>query len=674
MKKRRLLQITGVFFALMICFTILSRAAYQEGTAVVHTNKPMNMAISHEVKAAGKVVQNQKIAVTTEADLRVASVEIAEGQRVSRGDLLFTLDQNWLREKILNQQQEMEKQQLSVKDAKSQNEVSRQQKANEQAQAAENYSLSTGRANTVLARAKRNLEEAKKRLREFRENSGQSNEDSSVETALEEACQEKAEAYIQAQQELTQLQWKIENEVNIALNAAMNGTGGAGLSAAETVLTGSADVLPLEDDADGNFLIEENDPGEALFFDTPEGAGENGSGTAADSFPAETQGYIDEEPSDPSLQEDDPGLIIEDDILLEDMPDDTDSYGIDRTGTADLETEESEQGETPASPTQEELNRIEQSVRDRYKIPLENARKKVETAKEEKEAAEQALAQYQQERLSASSASNAQTEQTLIDQVKAAQDAYVDACLAANEAAVTSGRSIAAAGIPNASNSSDRMNEITYEQMELTLEKLEELERAQGKIYAPADGLVTKVCIQTGEKTGDTTAILLADLSRGSSFQGEITEEQEKYIGTGDAVTLTGPGKNEKYEDLAVSSVTAKEGSSSVYQVKVQLPADTMEIGAAATLDFVRKSEIYNVCVPLSALHLDEKNQPYVLVVDQVDSVMGTEQKARKVSVTILEKNESYAALAEGAISSQQEIIVSSDKAVDDGSRVRVSG
>lgn len=674
MKKRRLLQITGVFFALMICFTILSRAAYQEGTAVVHTNKPMNMAISHEVKAAGKVVQNQEIAVTTEADLRVASVEIAEGQRVSRGDLLFTLDQNWLREKILNQQQEMEKQQLSVKDAKSQNEVSRQQKANEQAQAAENYSLSTGRANTVLARAKRNLEEAKKRLREFRENSGQSNEDSSVETALEEACQEKAEAYIQAQQELTQLQWKIENEVNIALNAAMNGTGGAGLSAAETVLTGSADVLPLEDDADGNFLIEENDPGEALFFDPPEGAEENGSGTAADSFPAEPQGYIDEEPSDPSLQEDDPGLIIEDDILLEDLPDDTDSYGIDRTGTADLETEESEQGETPASPTQEELNRIEQSVRDRYKIPLENARKKVETAKEEKEAAEQALAQYQQERLSASSASNAQTEQTLIDQVKAAQDAYVDACLAANEAAVTSGRSIAAAGIPNASNSSDRMNEITYEQMELTLEKLEELEQAQGKVYAPADGLVTKVCIQTGEKTGDTTAVLLADLSRGSSFQGEITEEQEKYIGTGDAVTLTGPGKNEKYEDLAVSSVTAKEGSSSVYQVKVQLPADTMEIGAAATLDFVRKSEIYNVCVPLSALHLDEKNQPYVLVVDQVDSVMGTEQKARKVSVTILEKNESYAALAEGAISSQQEIIVSSDKAVDDGSRVRVSG
>ena len=373
------------------------------------------------------------------------------------------------------------------------------------------------------------------------------------------------------------------------------------------------------------------------------------------------------------MQEDDEGTLIEDDILLEDMPDDSDISGTGSTGTDAPETEESGQSEPPVSLTQEELERIEQSVRDRYKITLENALKKVETAKKEKEEAEQALAQYQQERLSAANASDAQAEQALIDEVKAAQDAYVDACLAANEAAVTSGRSVAAAGIPDASNSSDRMNEITYEQMELTLEKLEELERAQGKIYAPADGMITKVCVQAGEKTGDTTAVLLADLSGGCSFQGEITEEQEKHIGTGDAVTLIGSGKNEKYEDLPVSSVTMKEGDGGVYQVKVQLPADTLEIGASATLDFIRKSEVYNVCVPLSALHLDEKNQPYVLVVDQVDSVMGTEQRARKVSVTILEKNESYAALAEGAISSGQEIIVSSDKAVDDGSRVRVS-
>ena len=53
---------------------------------------------------------------------------------------------------------------------------------------------------------------------------------------------------------------------------------------------------------------------------------------------------------------------------------------------------------------------------------------------------------------------------------------------------------------------------------------------------------------------------------------------------------------------------------------------------------------------------------------------MGMETRARKVSVTVQEQNESYAALGEGAISTDQEVIISSDKAVDDGSRIRLSG
>ena len=57
---------------------------------------------------------------------------------------------------------------------------------------------------------------------------------------------------------------------------------------------------------------------------------------------------------------------------------------------------------------------------------------------------------------------------------------------------------------------------------------------------------------------------------------------------------------------------------------------------------------------------------------EQYDSVLGTEIRARRVDVTVLEKNESYAALAQGGLTSQQEVIISSNKAVDEGSRVRV--
>ncbi len=276
--------------------------------------------------------------------------------------------------------------------------------------------------------------------------------------------------------------------------------------------------------------------------------------------------------------------------------------------------------------------------------------------------------------MEAADAQNAQSEKQLIANVKAAQQSYEDAAIAANEAVVTSGRAVQQAGIPDPRNSTDRMNEITYEQMELQLEKLEQLKQNGGKVKAPSDGLITKIAIMTGEKTTDTTALLMADLSKGYRFTAELTKEQEEYIGTGDLVTLQGKSKKQKLEELPVEAVTADEEDETLYHVTVQIPEDSelFELGAGATLTFSQKSEAYPVCVPISALRMDEKNQTYVLVTEQYESVLGTEMRARRVSVTVLEKNESYAALAEGGVTSQQEVIVSSDKAVDEGSRVRV--
>ena len=691
MKRKGLMRITAVFFGLMICFTILSRAAYQEGTALVHTGRPSSMVISHQVKTTGKVEQNQELAVTTEPNLRVASIEVGEGDRVSRGDLLFTLDLTMLEEKILNQKQEMEKQQLNVEDAKSQKDVSRQQKANEQAQASENYSLNTNRAGVALSRAARNLNQAREDLKEFRKNSGREEGDDTVEAALEADLEEKTQAYVDAVQELDSLKWQIENAVYQALQAAQGGT--ASLESRQTVLTGAEDLLLEEAPQPAASFQAETQPQPAA-SSQPETQPQPESSSQPETQPqpeTEKSGTSQAETQDSLLEEESPGNLsdaapeeYDPDILLEEEPIPQESGETvwepeiqEEPWTENPALPETEQteGETVsgAPPTEEELNRLEQSVRDGYRERLEAAQNAAAAALEEKNRACEALARYQQERLAAESAAEAQTEQGLLDALQAARDAYVDASIAANEAAVTSGRAVAAAGIPQASNSSDRVNEITYEQMELQLEKLETLLENQGRVCAPADGLVTGIYIQTGGMTAETTAVLLADLSKGYRFVGEITREQEKYIGAGDLVTLTANTGRESFEELPVSAVRADEEKEGVYTVTVQLPEDTLELGAAAVLDFTKKSEVYPVCVPLSALYLDEKNLPYVLVLDEIDTIMGTETRARKVSVTVLEQNESFAALAEGAVGSQEEVIVSSDKSVDDGSRVRLA-
>ena len=763
MNRGKLMKATAVFFVFMLCFTILSRAADQMGIAVVKVERPQNMVIGHSVRATGRIVQNQELAVTTEPDQRVTAIHVSEGQRVSKGDLLFELDTTLLDEKILYQKQELEKQELNVADAKSQKDISKRQKENEQAQAAEQYSLSTQSAGVQLSRAEKQLSDAKKELKEFRKKSGNLQTDDSVEAALEQALVEKSNAYIAAQQELTSLEWKIENAVNAALQAAQNG---ATLSKTQIPRTqASEEFFVLEEteedlcaeekekpenasfgsgsDADTsgdmsgeivmgikNVLFDKNgNVGKVTFGSTgaqnsvPEisidsveevgssapssGEGSGNSEHISDGISGDTAGDLFHDGSDMNTGTTGDGMSgqISGDVSdintgtvpggFDQVPD-TESDGTSGSisgnvpGTSGLPSGSGGNGNSGDSSvifpedsfgdssgqgvTQEELAQIEASVRNSYREALAAAQRKVEDARAEKEAAEAALMAYQQERMTAANADEAAAERQLIANVQAAQQAYEDAAIAANQAAVTSGRAVAAAGIPNASNSSDRLNEITYEQMELSLKKLEKLKKENGKVYADTDGLIMKIQIQTGEKTSDTTAVLMADLTKGYRFTAEITKEQEKYIGTGDLVTLSGGNGKLKLEELAVESVTVDEADADIYHVIVQIPENTFEIGMTAAMDFVKKSQAYPVTVPLSALHLDDKNQAYVLVPEEYDSIMGIETKARKVSVTVQEKNESYAALADGILGSDQKVITSSDKAVDDGSRIRIEG
>ncbi len=105
----RLWKWTGIFFAAMIGFTLLSRALYQNSIAVVTATVPGNGTIAHRVQVSGKAVQNQELAVTTVAGLRIGSVQVNEGQQVEQGDVLFTLDMDYLEETITKQEQEMQK-------------------------------------------------------------------------------------------------------------------------------------------------------------------------------------------------------------------------------------------------------------------------------------------------------------------------------------------------------------------------------------------------------------------------------------------------------------------------------------------------------------------------------------------------------------------------------------
>ena len=53
--------------------------------------------------------------------------------------------------------------------------------------------------------------------------------------------------------------------------------------------------------------------------------------------------------------------------------------------------------------------------------------------------------------------------------------------------------------------------------------------------------------------------------------------------------------------------------------------------------------------VPVTALH-ESNGRYYVYVTEQVETVLGEEYRAAKIEVEILDKNDAYAAIGEGAL------------------------
>ncbi|WP_139652632.1 hypothetical protein [Raoultibacter phocaeensis] len=78
----------------------------------------------------------------------------------------------------------------------------------------------------------------------------------------------------------------------------------------------------------------------------------------------------------------------------------------------------------------------------------------------------------------------------------------------------------------------------------------------------------------------------------------------------------------------------------------------------------------YRSCVPLEALHF-EGNQAYVYVASEQQGFSGTELVARKTGVTVLRTGPDCAALADGALSSQQDVVARADRLLAEGSKVR---
>ena len=167
MKKIKLIKILAGFFALMLLFTFLSRAADSVNVAQVETKTAQNQVITHEVTGTGKVMGTRERAVFTQEGQKVEQVYVQEGQSVKKGDALLKFSVKYLKKTIKEKQDAIDVLQGKINDLISAESVNRQKRNNEFSDAQENYNSAASSGNYSVQAAQNEAAIARQKLQDY---------------------------------------------------------------------------------------------------------------------------------------------------------------------------------------------------------------------------------------------------------------------------------------------------------------------------------------------------------------------------------------------------------------------------------------------------------------------------------------------------------------------------
>jgi len=95
------------FFALMLFFTVISRAADSAAVAKVYTEKAKRGKLSHETVCEGRVEPWEKLYISSEEGFRVQEIKVEPGQTVVSDEPLIILDKKEIDERLFTAETEL---------------------------------------------------------------------------------------------------------------------------------------------------------------------------------------------------------------------------------------------------------------------------------------------------------------------------------------------------------------------------------------------------------------------------------------------------------------------------------------------------------------------------------------------------------------------------------------
>lgn len=214
--------------------------------------------------------------------------------------------------------------------------------------------------------------------------------------------------------------------------------------------------------------------------------------------------------------------------------------------------------------------------------------------------------------------------------------------------------------------------QLTLEEAEKNLEVLEDIIAQDGQICAMEKGIFYNTGVTVGALTTGNEFISIG--TGGMNFTAELPKEATEKLAPGDNISINVPGQGAietEITQLTLKKSRKENNSEDVTWINAVLPED-MEITAGyASFSIAKEAEQkYQTVLPLTAIRQDNTGY-FCLGIRTENSILGEETKAERINLSVLNKDDTHVAV-EGAIQPDTKIIVSSEKSVLDGDRVRV--
>lgn len=207
--------------------------------------------------------------------------------------------------------------------------------------------------------------------------------------------------------------------------------------------------------------------------------------------------------------------------------------------------------------------------------------------------------------------------------------------------------------------------QLDIDEKQSEIDALQAFINAQGKVLSPVSGIISDMGLEQGIVLSGQEKLVIA--TGGYELVMTASKEEIKNFAAGDELLIkTYDNKN---INSRIENITPPDQDGRVSFTALMPEGDYIP-GGSLDYEITKSSKSYAMCLPIQALRQDT-NGTFVLLARSADSVLGEEDKAFRLDVTVVSSDTSTAAV-EARLLQEDRIIISSNKSIAEGDRIRI--